>query len=266
VIDSGTRVEPIAYVENGKLVDAITGDSDPVPLKAFSNTYYKAGTEYDLIFAGVKSGKVKVDSSDPSSDCGKNIATVTTSTTGPKMSTWIMGLATNAEAKTEAGVRRAPSAEEKAEMEKLVRAAFTKNKVPATATKTLRYHNLTVLDVDNDGKPEIVGSYYASVGKTARYLLFFIAEQNAEGKYVFGHSHYTKYTQKDMMDGAALTALDTGVYHELLLDSFDYAGDGKGAIFTMESGLEAAGFNVYRKQANGKWLKVLERTNYHCGF
>ncbi len=106
-----------------------------------------------------------------------------------------MGLATNETAiKASSGLRRLPTTSERAEIESLVRAEFTKQGVTAKAVKNIKYHNLTALNVDNDGKAEMVGTYWAENSAKERNLLFFIADKNKKGKYKFGHSEYRKVT------------------------------------------------------------------------
>jgi hypothetical protein len=264
VVDDGQRLEPIAYVESGVLVDAAGGDAQPETIKVFTQTYYKPKATYNLIFGGISAGKTDVVSSNPTSDCGKNIGTITYQSTKAKLKGNIMALATNVTVKATTGLRRPPTAAEKAEIEKLVRAEYTKQKVPAAALKVLHYHNLTAVDVDNDGNAELVGSYYASSNATTRDLLFFIAEKDQTGKYVFGHKNYKKYAQKEVMSGD-IKDLDTGLYNEMLLDVFDYKGDGSAGIFTLLSVFESNNFFVYRRE-NGKWVKKLESSNYHCAY
>ena len=59
--------------------------------------------------------------------------------------------------------------------------------------------------------------------------------------------------------------VDEGVYHELLLDAFDYNGDGVAEIFTYTQSFEGSGFSVYNRDG-GKWTKVFDGSNYHCGY
>jgi uncharacterized protein (DUF1684 family) len=265
VTNEGQTLEPIAYIENGRLVNADGGDAETQTLKTFSKAYYAPKASYTLIFGGSAAGKVQVVSNDPASDCGKNLAQVSVQSTRTNLKSFVMALATNAPPKTTVtGVRRPPTAAERAEVETLVRAEFTKQKVPANAQKTLHYHNLTALDVDNDGKAELVGSYWVATAPTERGLLFFIAGKNADGKYVFEYSHFEKIKQDAVMSND-IKDLDKGFYNELLLDTFDYNGDGTGEIFTIVQAFEGNNFNVYRRES-GKWVKTLERYNYHCAF
>lgn len=265
VINDGTTIEPIAFMESGMLINTPGGDSEGDILKNFVDMYYKPKTSYDLIFGGMSAGKINVTSGNAPSDCAKNLGTVTVQSSKTKLKGFVMGLATNTPPKTPgSGVRRPPTAAEKLEIEKLVRAEFTKHKVSAAAQKTLRFHNLTAIDTDKNGKVEIVGSYYANTSATERALLFFIADTNAQGKWSLGQSSYNRYAKKDVMS-QDIKDVDAGIYHELFLDTLDVDGDGKSEVFTMTQSFEANGFTVYKNNA-GKWVKTLETSNYHCGY
>lgn len=266
VLNDGKMFEPIAYIEKGKLTAPVGGDADLKDVTLFNNVYYKPKTAYRLIFGGAKAGTATVVSSDPKAECSKNMAQISVILPKIKLTGFVMALATDALAKTKAsGLRRKPTWAERTEIDKLVRAEFGVQKVSATALKTLNYHNLTALDVNNDKKAELVGSFWVNTGSTERGLLFFIAEKNSSGKYEFGLSEYKLVKQDEVMSGD-ITALDTGgYYHELLLDTFDYDGDGTGDIFTYVQGFEGAGFYAY-KRVNGKWEKAYENSNYHCAF
>jgi hypothetical protein len=262
VLQNGGTLEPLALVNKGRLEAPVNGSDDQKKIVAFDKTYYKAGTSYKLIFGGAKAGTVKVKSYDPSAECSRNMAEVTT--TAPKVSLkgLVMGLATNVAGKPAAtSFRRKPTPAERTEIEALVRAEFLKQKVTA---KELRYQNLTSLDVDNDGKADFVGSYWTEIDKQTRGLLFFIAQKGSNGKYSFGYKEYRKVDQSNVMSGE-IKSVDEGVYHELLLDAFDYDGDGTAEIFTYTQSFEGAGFDAYRR-TGGKWVKAFDYANYHCGY
>ncbi len=267
VLNDGKTFEPIAYIEKGKLTAPVGGDADAKDINLFNKTYYKPKSVYRLIFGGANAGTATVVSSEPNSDCAKNLAQISVTSTKTKFGGFVMGLATDAAAtkKAVSGLRRKPTWTERTEIDALVRAEFTNQKVSAAVLKTMNYHNLTALDVNNDKKAELVGSFWVNTGDKERGLLFFIAEKNSSGKYEIGISEYKLIKQEEVMSGE-IKALDTGgFYHELLLDTFDYDNDGTGEIFTYVQGFEGAGFFAY-KRANGKWEKTFEGSNYHCGF
>jgi hypothetical protein len=264
VLDDGKTLEPIAEINKGELVQTAGGDGDPKVLNPFVNAYYKPNSTYNLIFGGQVNGSVTVKSSDPKSDCGKNLATVTYQSPKAKLKGMVMGLATNQTvAKTATGVRRLPTPAERSEIETLVRAEFSKQGVSSAALKNLKYYNLTALDTDSDGTAEMVGSFWVESSAKERNLLFFIAERDAGGKYKFGYSEYNKVTPDDVMSGE-LKALDE-LGGELLLDAFEYNGDKSAEIFTIRRAFEGNNFHVYSRQ-NGEWKRVFEGYNYHCAF
>jgi hypothetical protein len=262
VLHDGATLEPIAYIAKGKLEPAVNGSDDQNMIVAFNKTYYKPGSVYRLIFGSANAGNVSVKSSDAKAECSKNTAVATTRSSKTQLKGLVMGLATNAASKTTtASFRRRPTTAEKDEIDALARGEFAKQKL---TPKVLRFQNLTAIDVDNDGKPEFVGSYWVEIDKLTRGLLFFIAQKGSNGKYAIGYQEYRNVDQANVMSGA-IKDVDDGVYHELLLDAFDYDGDGVAEIFTYQQSFEGSGFNVYHR-SGAKWSRVFEGSNYHCGY
>ena len=265
--DSGKgpiTLEPIAVLENGSLVAPVQGDSGATDLKAFQSRYYRAKINYDLIFGGSPVGKVIVKPGDLSAECSGNRAEATLSPPNSGVKGLVMALATNAKlANSQPSYRRRPTTDERAEIEKLVRAEFTERDVPDAALKKLRYQNLTAIDVDHDGEPEFVGSYWTETAADRRDLLFFIAEKSANGTYSLTHKDYSKVTPNDVMSGD-LKDLDS-LGGKLLIDVFDYDRDGVSDIFTVDRAFEGNNFYVYKRK-NGIWEKVFESYNYHCAY
>lgn len=260
VLNDGKTVEPIAKIERGKLSQLSGGDDDQATLKKFIAAYYKPRTKYTLVFGGANAGTVTINSSNPESECGRNMAEVTVASTKAKLKGLVMALATSAAAKG-SGVRRLPTATERSAAESLVRAEFAKQKV---AAKNLKYQNLTALDLNSDGVAELVGSFWVEPAVDERALLFFIAAKGSDGKYSFGYSEFRTLKKDEVMSGDVKDT-DTGIYHELLLDVLDVDGDGKAEVFTYVQAFEGAGFNAYAEK-NGKWERIFEGSNYHCGY
>jgi hypothetical protein len=240
----------------------VNGSDDSSLIAIFNKTYYGTKATYRLIFGGANAGNAVVSSSDAGLECGPNLARVTVSSSRAKLKGKVMALATNVAARSKgSGVRRLPSWPERNEIDALIRAEFARNHVEV---KKLDYHNLTALDIDGDGKAELIGSFWAENEPKSRTLLFFIAQKGTGGKYEFGYSEFRTIKEDEVMSGE-ISDLDNGIYHELLLDVFDYDGDGVSEVFTYVQAFEGSGFNVY-KRASGKWSKVFEGSNYHCGY
>lgn len=261
VVYDGKSAEPIAYVNKGKLEAPVNGSDDASIIAAFNKAYYKVGTTYNFIFGGVKTGTVKIKSSDAKADCAPNMATVTTTTSKTPLGGFVMGLGTNAPIKNTTFFRRRPTAAERTEIEALVKKEFAKSKL---SPAKLNSHNLTGIDIDNNGRAEFVGSYWIEIDSKTRNLLFFIAELGSNGKYSFVFADGRAIDQASVMS-QDIKDVDKGIYNELLLDSFDYDGDGIGEIFTYVQSFEGAGFTAYKK-SGGKWTRTYEFSNYHCGY
>jgi len=262
VINDGVAVEPIAYINKGKLEVPANGSDDGGVIGTFVKSYYKPGTTYRLIFGGADAGTVRVKSGNAVGDCAKNMGNVTVSSSKVAIKGFVMGLATNApKGSKAAGLRRKPTTQEKAEIDALVKAEYQKNKL---TPKLLHYQNLTAIDVDGNGTVELVGSYWIEVDRLTRALLFFIADKNSKGKYSISFSDYRSVDQNGTMSGD-IKDVDKGIYHELLLDYYDVDGDGTAEIFTYIQSFEGAEFNVYHRTGQ-KWTKMYDFSNYHCGY
>lgn len=261
VLNDGSTLEPIAYINKTKFEQPVDGGAAQNLLAPFHKDYYKKGTVYTLIFGGSTSGTATVKSADSKSECGKNLATSTTKATKTPLKGLVMALATNAPVKSRISFRRKPTSAEKEEADGLARTEFAKQKL---SPKALRFQNLTALDLENDGRPELVGSYWVEIDKLTRGLLFFIAGKGNNGKYSIGYSEYRSIDQENVMSGE-IKAVDEGIYNELLLDVFDSDGDGTSEVFTYVQSFEGAGFNIYRRNGS-KWAKAFEGSNYHCGY
>jgi hypothetical protein len=261
VLNDGKTLEPVAYVNKGKLEPAVNGSDDSGVIAAFAKTYYKPGTKYQMLFGSAAGGTVSVVSANNKAECAPNTANATATSSKTTLKGFVMSLATNGTIKNTASVRRRPTAAERTEVESLVKAEYARNNL---TPKVLHSQNLTVLDVNNDGRPEFVGSYWIEIDKTTRGLLFFIAEKQASGKVTFNYSDYHAVDQQSVMSGA-LKDVDDGVLNEVLLEAYDYDGDGNAEIFTYQPSFEGAGFFAY-KRSGDKWEKALEVANYHCGY
>lgn len=263
VIYDGTAVEPIAFVDKGKLTPSggDAGDENAT----LSKLYYKTGSKYNLIFGGVQGGTVTVNKSNVGTECGGSSAEVSVQSSKAKLKGFVMALATNITPKTTgSGTRRTPTAAEKSGIEALVRNEYSKHKVPAASYKQLHYHNLTAVDVNGDGVAELIGSYWVSPKGSERGLLFFIAEKGSSGKYAFNFSEYENYTADKVMSGE-LKDLEDGIYQTLLLDIFDYDSDGTAEIFTIAKAFEGNNYSAF-KRVGGKWTKILDTYDYRCGY
>lgn len=264
VLNDGKTLEPIAFIDKGKLTE-LGEEASGEQTSTFVKTNYKPKTKYNIIFGGANVGTATVTKDLSDTECAANQAQVSVVSTKFKPKGFLMGLATDATPKANAKlIRQMPTAAERAEINKLVMAEMKSNEIAIKNTGELRYHNLTKLDIDGDGNPEFVGTYWYDTAAKSRALMFFIAEKAAGGTFSIPFTKFNNIEEANVMSGD-INSVDTGVYHELLLDMLDYDSDGQSEIFTYSQGFEGSNFNAY-KRVGGKWTQVLETSNYHCGF
>ncbi len=265
VLNDGKTLEPIAFIENGKLKE-IGGNIVKAENKPdFVKTHYKPKTKYNLIFGGDDVGTVTVIKDLADSECTSNQAQISVQSSQVSPKGFVMALATDAEAKRAVkGVRRLPTPAERSVIEQTVMAELQSENVPIKNINALRYHNLTKLDVDNNGDYEFVGTYWYNSGDKKRSLLFIIAEKDAKGRISLPYKKFQEIKEENVLS-SDISDLGKGFYHELLIDIFDYDGDGVSEIFTITPAFEGSNFNVYKRK-DGKWTKAFENSNYHCAY
>ncbi|MGD9589449.1 MAG: hypothetical protein AB7Q37_13630 [Pyrinomonadaceae bacterium] len=263
VLDDGKTLEPIAFITNGKLSGSEEGQGglfDGDALKA----YFAPKKSYSIVFGGSADGKTVVVKRNTGECSGTSAETISTPVKA-RLKGFVMALATSAPVTLKApAFRRLPTPAERSSAESLVRTEFLKQKLSTEAANKIDYHNLTAIDVDRDGKAELVGTFWAVPKENERATLFFIAEQDANGKYAMTLSEVEHYTVEKIMSGD-VKDLDQGIYHTLLLDYMDVDGDGVGEIFTTAQAFEGRHFETY-KRAEGKWKSVSTSYNYRCGY
>src|SRR5215207_7528604 len=149
VLNDGTTLEPIGYLVDKKIEDAIDGGGEPDVLGLFHRRYFKPRTSYQLVFGGANAGLAAVKSSDPNEECARHTAKAMVSSTRAKLKGNVMALAVSSSLKLPGdGTRRTPTPAERTGIESLVRAELVKNKVAPAVARKLRYQNLTAIDVD----------------------------------------------------------------------------------------------------------------------
>jgi hypothetical protein len=257
---------PFVIIENGQFKQPIAGDSDEAEMSSFASAYYSKGHKYRVLFGGAEAGSLTVKEANKDKECSRSGANVMLRSSA-KLNRNVMALATNSDSlgRTKS-IRRPPTPAERAALMPLVRAAYKQKGVPAALLPNLMTINLTALDLDNDGKSELVGSFVVKKqkGGAARYALFLFAEPQGTS-YRTTVLQYERYTDNDLMSGATIDAIENGVYLERLIDALDVDGDGASEVITERDGFEGDSYFIYKKQ-DGKWNKIYEFSNYRCAF
>lgn len=255
---------PFVIIENGQFKQPIAGDSDEAEMNSFASDYYSKGHRYRVLFGGAEAGSLTVKEANKDKECSRSSADVTLRSSA-KLNRNVMALATNSDSLGKAkSTRRSPTPAERAALMPLVKAAYKQKGVPVALLPGLLTINLTALDLDNDGKSELIGSFVVKKGSAARYALFLFAEPQGNS-YRTTVLQYERYTDNDLMSGATIDAIENGVYLERLVDALDLDGDGASEVITERDGFEGDGYFIYKNQG-GKWNKIYEFSNYRCAF
>jgi len=263
---TNASIVPIAILDQGQFKQPVAGDSDADEISGFSNIYYSKGQRYRVLFGGAEAGSLTVSKSNKDEECARTSANVALRTQA-RLNQNVMALATNSATLGKGkSTRRPPTPAERAALMPLVKAAYKQKGTPAALLPSLTTINLTALDLDNDGKSELVGTFVVKKqkGGAARYALFLFAEPQGRS-YRTTVLQYERFTGDDLMSGAEITAIDNGVYLERLVDALDFDGDGVSEVVTVRDGLEGDGYSIFKKQGEA-WNRAYEFANYRCAF
>lgn len=226
----------------------------------FARNYFAAGKTYRLIFGGGEAGTVKVQKW--SEGCN-NIHSQVSVEGSARLGGQVRALATNSNSIGK-GVpsRRAPSAEERAAVLKLVRTIYSQRRTPANLLNSINVTNLTATDIDGDNKHEFVGSFMlttrgrgsaASEGPIVfERDLFLIAKGDATSL----RGDFVKFQAYRPPPEQFLSSID-------YIDQLDVDGDGIGEVFTVQGGFDAYAYVIF-KRVGGRWREVYQGIGDAC--
>lgn len=227
---------------------------------AFAKKYFATGKTYRLMFGGGEAGSVTVKKW--SEGCN-NIHSEVTMAGGPLLGGQVRALATNSDSLGKhASSRRAPSAEERAAVLKLVRTIYRQRRTPANLLNSIKVTNLTATDIDGDSKPEFVGSFMLTTrgrgsGGSEGPInferdLFLIAK----GDTTSVRGDFVKVQAYRPPPEQFLSSID-------YVDQLDVDGDGIGEVFTIQGGFDAYAYVIFKKVA-GRWREVYQGIGDAC--
>ena len=242
-------MDAVVIVEGGKLL-APFKEYDEADQQRFAKEYFREGQKYRLTFGG---GEVGVATVKTSGQGCNNIHAKVMVETSAKIHEHVMALATNSESLgRQPSARRAPTDPERAAVMELVKKIYLQRGVTTLLYRSLKVTNLTAIDLDRDGKYEMVGSFtLASKNKFERDLFLIAAPQGARMR-----ADYVGFQAYQPPAEGFLSSID-------FVDTLDLDGDGIGEVFAIQGGFDAYGYLIYKKQA-GRWHKVYHMIGDAC--
>ena len=235
--DGGATLDPIVIVNKGQYIDPLP-DNEAF-IEQVRAKYMRAGQTHRVIFGGAEAGTIAVGDRH---EFGLTHAGMLQSSI--KLGGEVMALATSSETLGgKQNTRRAPTQDERNAMMALMTEAYRFRKLPILSIAKVQINNITAIDVDADGKAELMGSFEIHGRNYTTWALFLMAELK-NGQYKSGLTWYHKGAE------------GTGEVRRLI-DILDLDGDGVAEVFTMNGYYESSDFTIY-KRVKGAWRSVYQ--------
>ncbi|MCM3871877.1 MAG: hypothetical protein ND895_14435 [Pyrinomonadaceae bacterium] len=233
------HMEPIVIISGGKYTPPPT--EDEAAAKKFSDTYFRTGRQYRVVFGGGDAGSLTVQKYEKD-QCLNLVADVGVQTTA-RLGGEVQALAVSSDKiSSGASSRRAPTEGERAAAVEVARALYGQRGVGAALVKKMKTVNLTATDIERDGKFELIGSFEIDAGNEIMHNLFIILEPTATEKYKAAWNWYHKGNEDGNED-------------RKLVDAFDLDGDGTAEVIAEGHTLENHDYAIYKRQA-GTWRPI----------
>lgn len=217
---------------------------------AFAQNYFATGKTYRLMFGGGEAGTVKVRKW--SEGCN-NIHSEVSVEGAAQLGGQVRALATNSSSiGKRTPSRRAPTAEERAAILKLVRTIYLQRRTPTNLLNAIKVTNLTATDIDGDNKHEFVGSFTLAAKNKFERDLFLIAKGDATAV----RGDFVKFQAYQPPPEQFLSSID-------YVDQLDVDGDGIGEVFTVQGGFDAYAYVIFKK-IGGRWREVYQGVGDAC--
>ena len=245
--DSDTHLEPIVIIKGGKYTYPPV--EEEVPSKQFTDTYFRVGRKYRMIFGGGDGGSVTVTKLiEPG--CVGLLAQIDVES-NVRLGGQVEALAvSNEKIGTGVSSRRAPTESERTQALEVARTTYIQRKAPPALLKKMNTVNLTAVDLDRDGKFEMIGGFNIPGGNMLAYNLFIIFEQTPAGKYRAAWNWYQKGSEETYEDRS-------------LVDVVDLDGDGVAEVIAEGSYYESNDYVIYKRQA-GTWRPIYKGGGGGC--
>jgi hypothetical protein len=241
-------IEPIVIIRGRKFVDPPVGGPEDVT-KKFTETFFHPERHYRVVFGGGDAGTATVVK-EIEPGCVGLTAEVQLQTSA-RMGGQVQALAVSSNDMGRGeSFRRAPSEAERASALAVARRIYTQRRVSATLLKKMSTVNLTAIDLERDGKAELIGSFKILRPDYFSYDLFVIFEPTGDGNYKAAFSWYHKGTEETYEDRS-------------LVDVVDLDGDHIAEVIAESSFYESNDYVIYKRQA-GTWRPIYEGGGGGC--
>jgi hypothetical protein len=239
-LEDGASLDPIVLFNKGQYINPLPDENEAF-IKQVAAKYIRTGQKHRVIFGGAEAGTVIVKERFESEIGLTSTATLQSSI---KLSDEVRALAVSSETLGgKQSSRRAPTAEERAAMVSLMNETYKQKKVSQALLAKVKINNITAIDIDGDGKAELIGSFEIFDQKQNSQNLFLIAEWK-NNQYQSGLTWFKRGGETDSEV-------------RRLIDVLDLDGDGLAEVFATTSYYESTDFTIYKK-LRGVWRSVYQ--------
>ena len=233
--EASFHIQPIVILSGSKYTPPPVGDD--AGRKKFTDSYFRVGRQYRVIFGGGEAGSLTVQNY-VEDECG-NLLAEAGAQTNARLGGAVQALAVSSD-KIGSGTssRRAPTEAERASALEVARAVYGQRGVGAALVGKMKTVNLTATDIERDGQFELIGTFQIDGGNEVMHNLFIIFEPTAGGKYKAAWNWYLK-----------------GNEDRKLVDVVDLDGDGTAEVIGEGFEIENNFYVIYKRQA-GTWRPV----------
>jgi len=264
---NGTSLDPLVIIDQGRFIQPPSGESDNSKLRRFANSYYQPGRKYRFLFGGGEAGTITVKKwMGRDRDCSRTLAAAEIKS-ATRLREKVMGLATNS---TTLGRRRSsrrqPTVTERKAVTELAEKVYRQKGIPAALASNLDAINMTAVDLNSDGRDEIIGTFLIKklTASKAAYMLLVFAEPKGKS-FSVSFSQYGQVTEKDLPGGASIDQIGRNVLASILVDHIDLDRDRTSEVIIADTSFEGITYRIYKKQKGG-WRNIYEFYNYRCAF
>jgi len=218
------------------------------PSSKFIAEFYRPGRQYRLLFGGAEAGAVEVVREiEPA--CVSITANVNVQGS-INLGGEVRALATDSRTLGKLSHDcRAPTEAERDAALALARAAYGQQRVPGALVQKMKTINLTAIDLDRDGKTELIGSFEIEGRNFAHHALLMIAELK-------GDSYQSAMTWYHL-------GTEASAQSRRLVDVLDLNNDGTAEVIAMGGYYESHDYLIYQK-LRGKWRSVYQGGGGGC--
>jgi hypothetical protein len=239
-LENEVSLDPIVIFNKGQYINPLPDENEAF-VKQVAAKYLRTGQKHRVIFGGAEAGTVNVKQR---FDSEIGLTTTATLQSSIKLSDEVKALAVSSETLGgKQNSRRAPTPEERAAMMKLMNEAYKLKKTSANLLAKVKTNNITAIDLDADGKAELIGSFEISDQNQNSQNLFLIAELK-NNQYQTGLTWFKRGGESDSEV-------------RRLIDVLDIDGDGVAEVFATTSYYESTDFTIYKK-VKGVWRSVYQ--------